>query len=134
MRIVLDTNVLIASLISKGKCYALVEHCLEIHEIISSMFILKELAEKLEKKFKYNLEEVTEAISIFRAKMEIIIPTKLEQKVCRDIDDDWILATALTGMAQCIVTGDKDLLVISKFEKIDIISPINFQTYEDSIS
>jgi uncharacterized protein len=63
--------------------------------------------------------------------MEIVIPVKLEQQVCRDIDDDWILATALTGMAQCIITGDKDLLVISRFENIDIISPINFQVYEE---
>jgi predicted nucleic acid-binding protein len=53
MRIVFDTNVLIASLISRGKCYALVEHSLKVHEIISSKFILDELAEKLQKKFKY---------------------------------------------------------------------------------
>jgi uncharacterized protein len=131
MRIVLDTNVLIASLISRGKCYALVEHSLEVHEIISSQFILNELSEKLQKKFKYDNNEVIEALSIFRAKMEIVSPSKLEQQVCRDIDDDWVLATALVGKAQCIVTGDKDLLVIAQFEKIDIISPVDFQTYEE---
>jgi len=131
MRIVLDTNVLIASLISRGKCYSLVEHSLEVHVIISSAFILNELAEKLQKKFKYDLEDITEALSIFRAKMEIVSPSKLEQQVCRDIDDDWILATALVGKAQCIVTGDKDLLTISQFGNIDIIAPIDFQTYEE---
>ena len=131
MRIVLDTNVLIASLISRGKCYLLVEHCLEVHEIVSSTFILNELSEKLQKKFKYDNNEVIEALSIFRAKMEIVSPSKLEQQVCRDIDDDWVLATALVGKAQCIVTGDKDLLVIAQFEKIDIISPVDFQTYEE---
>jgi putative PIN family toxin of toxin-antitoxin system len=106
MRIVLDTNVLIASLISRGKCYALVEHSLKVHEIISSKFILDELAEKLQKKFKYETEDINEALSIFRSKMEIVIPSQLEQQVCRDIDDDWILATVLAGKAQCIVTGD----------------------------
>jgi uncharacterized protein len=131
MRIVLDTNVLIASLISRGKCYSLVEYCLEVHEIISSTFILDELSEKLQKKFKYDNNEVIEALSIFRAKMEIVNPSKLNQQVCRDIDDDWVLATALVGKAQCIVTGDKDLLVITQFEKIDIISPVDFQTYEE---
>ena len=129
MRIVLDTNVLIASLISRGKCYSLVEHSLEVHELISSAFILNELSEKLQKKFKYNLEDITEALSIFRAKMEIVSPSKLEQQVCRDIDDDWVLATALVGKAQCIVTGDEDLLTISQFKNIDIIAPVDFQTY-----
>ena len=131
MRIVLDTNVLIASLISRGKCYSLVEHSLEVHELISSAFILNELSEKLQKKFKYSLEDTTEALSIFRAKMEIVSPSKLEQQVCRDIDDDWVLATALVGKAQCIVTGDKDLLTISQFKNIDIIAPVDFQTYEE---
>jgi len=131
MRIVLDTNVLIASLISRGKCYALVEHSLEVHEIISSTFILDELAEKLQKKFKYETEDITEALSIFRSRMEIVIPSQLEQQVCRDIDDDWVLATALVGKAQCIVTGDKDLLAITRFEDIDIIAPVDFQTYEE---
>ncbi len=131
MRIVLDTNVLIASLISRGKCYALVEHSLEVHEIISSKFILEELSEKLQKKFKYETEDITEALSIFQTKMEIVSPTKLAQQVCRDIDDDWVLATALAGKAQCIVTGDKDLLAIATFENIDIIAPVDFQTYEE---
>ena len=131
MRIVLDTNVLIASLISRGKCYSLVEHSLEVHELISSAFILNELSEKLQNKFKYNLEDITEVLSIFRAKMEIVSPSKLEQQVCRDIDDDWVLATALVGKSQCIVTGDKDLLTISQFRNIDIIAPVDFQTYEE---
>ena len=78
MRIVLDTNVLIASLISRGRCYSLAKHSLEVHELISSAFILNELSEKLQKKFKYNLEDITEALSIFRAKMEIVSPSKLE--------------------------------------------------------
>ena len=69
MRIVLDTNVLIASLISRGKCYALVENSLKVHEIISSKFILDELAEKLQKKFKYDIEDINEALSIFRTKL-----------------------------------------------------------------
>jgi predicted nucleic acid-binding protein len=41
------------------------------------------------------------------------------------------LATALVGKAQCIVTGDKDLLAIARFENIDIIAPVDFQAYEE---
>jgi putative PIN family toxin of toxin-antitoxin system len=108
-----------------------VENSLKVHELISSTFILNELSEKLQKKFKYDDNEIAEALSIFRAKMQIVIPSKLEPQVCRDIDDDWVLATAIVGNAQCIVTGDKDLLVIAQFKKIDIISPVDFQAYEE---
>jgi uncharacterized protein len=131
MRIVLDTNVLIASLISRGKCYALVEYSLQVHSIIASTFILSELSEKLENKFKYTSSEIAEALSIFQAKMQIVMPSKLEQQVCRDADDDWVLATAIAGKAQCIITGDKDLLAIAHFENIDIIAPADFQAYEE---
>ena len=51
MRIVLDTNVLIASLISRGKCYALVEHFLKVHEITYGSLIFErgeEIGLKLE--------------------------------------------------------------------------------------
>ena len=42
---------------------------------------------------------------------------------CRDEDDDKLLETALLGEADCLVTGDQDLLVMSPFRGIPIISP-----------
>ena len=42
MKVVLDTNVLIAAFITKGVCSELLEHCLRRHEIIMSEFILDE--------------------------------------------------------------------------------------------
>jgi len=53
MNLVLDTNVLIAAFIAKGACYALVEHCLQVHNVITSSFILDEVRETLTNKFHY---------------------------------------------------------------------------------
>ncbi len=39
MKIVLDTNVLIAAFISHGTCNELLEHCALNHEVILSPFI-----------------------------------------------------------------------------------------------
>ena len=47
-------------------------------------------------------------------------------KLCRDSKDDMYLELALSGKADCIVTGDKDLLVLNPFENIPIITPLEF--------
>ena len=45
---------------------------------------------------------------------------------CRDPDDDKVLETALNGAADCLVTGDKDLLEMSPFRGIPILKPREF--------
>lgn len=55
---------------------------------------------------------------------------ELEQPVCRDPDDDNILAAALAGECVCIITGDKDLLVLDNFAGINIVSPNEFAEFE----
>lgn len=45
---------------------------------------------------------------------------------CRDPDDDKVLETALMGDAECVVTGDNDLLVMSPFRGIPILTPAEF--------
>ena len=53
MKLVLDTNVLVAAFISEGVCHELLEHCFLKHEVVLSNRILKELDETLQKKFKF---------------------------------------------------------------------------------
>ena len=54
MKIVLDTNVLIAALISRGVCHEVLEHCVMRHVLFTSEFILEETQEKLIEKFGYS--------------------------------------------------------------------------------
>jgi putative PIN family toxin of toxin-antitoxin system len=130
VRIVLDTNVLIAALIARGVCHELLEHCALRHTVLTSEFILNEVAEKLVGKFGYSEELSTSAISIFRSRLEIVITLSLDSPVCRDPDDDNILAAAISGNGDCVVTGDKDLLVLKRYEGIDIFSPRDFLNQE----
>ncbi|MBP7775533.1 MAG: putative toxin-antitoxin system toxin component, PIN family [Acidobacteria bacterium] len=53
-------------------------------------------------------------------------PCAAADAVCRDPDDDWVLATALAGNTEAIVTGDADLLTIGSYSGIEIISPRQF--------
>ncbi len=45
---------------------------------------------------------------------------------CRDPDDDMVIETALAGSAECIVTGDQDLLAMSPYRAIPILRPDAF--------
>jgi uncharacterized protein len=123
--------VLISAFIAKGFCHTLVEQCCRIHSVIASEFIINELREKLTEKFKYSDQDVTAVESLLRTRMRIVEPSPLESNVCRDSEDDMILATALAGDAVCIITGDKDLLILKKFVEVDILSPSEFETYEE---
>ena len=54
---------------------------------------------------------------------EVIDPPPLPQPVCRDPDDDEVLALAIAAKVELIVSGDKDLLSLGSFEGIPILAP-----------
>lgn len=130
MRIVIDTNVLIAAFIAQGRCADLFEHCVLRHTIVLSDAILSELRRHLVGKFQYSVEETEEALALVRSHAETVAPDELERPVCRDPDDDWVLATAIAGNAKCIVTGDKDLLVLQEYKTVRVIAPVDFARIE----
>ncbi len=130
MRIVLDTNVLIAAFIARGVCHELLEYCARRHTLVTSDFVLDEFTRKLVEKFKCTPEVTDEATTLLRSRMEVVTAARLDTPICRDEDDDNILAIAVTGNCDLIITGDKDLLVLKQFGKVEIISPSDFQTYE----
>ena len=53
-------------------------------------------------------------------------PQPLPRRVWRDKNDDVVLATAVAGKADLIVTGDADLLVLKTFRGIRILAPRQF--------
>jgi putative PIN family toxin of toxin-antitoxin system len=129
VRILLDTNVLIAALIARGVCHQLLEHCVRNHELVTSEFILNEVREKLVEKFNYSVQVADEVIGLLRSK-DVAPATVLDAPVRRDPDDDNVLAAALAGDCAAIVTGDNDLLVLKEFRRIEIITPRIFLTSE----
>ena len=130
MRVVLDTNVLIAAFIAQGACADLFEHCVLRHTIVLSDVILGELRRHLIGKFQYSVKETEAALTLVHAHAEIVVPEELEKPACRDPDDDWVLATAIAGNAKCIVTGDKDLLVLHAYKTVQIVPPADFARIE----
>ncbi len=132
MKIILDTNVLIAAFVARGYCHELFENCARQHTLITSDFILNEFQEKLAKKFKLGSEEIHQVSELLLSRMKVVIPVKLEQQICRDADDDNVIATAIAGDCDCIITGDKDLLVLKQYQSVSIFSPNDFRTLEEA--
>lgn len=73
MRVVLDTNVLIAAFIARGVCSELLEHCVRHHTLATSEFILNEFREKLTSKFRFTSEEAGAVLQRFSG-IDIVSP------------------------------------------------------------
>ena len=130
MKLVVDTNVLIAGLAGEGICRDIVKRRLLAFELFTSQTLLDELAGKLRGKFHLNPDELP-LLKIYADEATIVKPKPLSESVCRDPDDDEVLATALTSNAEMILTGDKDLLVLKQFQGIKILSPRRFIEWID---
>lgn len=128
MKIVLDTNVYIAALVSQGLCSEVYQYCLQYHELVLSDYILKEIQRNLVRKFGQSASDVSEALEILAEGALRVSPRPLDKPVSRDSFDDPILGTAIAGKADYLVSGDKDLLSLKYYGRIRIISPREFWT------
>ena len=126
MRVVVDSNVAIAAAASRGLCEAVMELCLEHHQLILCEGILAEIEEKLRKKIGVPPFVVAEYVKILRNNAQIFEPEDVATGICRDPGDLMILGLIAPGEVEAIITGDKDLLVIKEYAGARIISPRSF--------
>ena len=130
MKIILDTNVIISSLITKGVCYEVVKYIKKRHSVFISNFIIKELKEKLKNKFKYDEKEIKEVLFFLSAYFINMGNVRITEEKCKDIDDNNILSLAIKVKADIIITGDKELLEIKVHNFVKILKPADFWRYE----
>ncbi len=125
MKVLFDTNVLFAAFTSKGFCEEVVGQAAGDCALVWSEPLRKELLKVLERKGLAD-PPVHTAIETYADLCEFCKPAPLSPPVCRDPDDDVVLATAVAGGANVIVTGDNDLLVLKRHGRIRILSPRQF--------
>jgi putative PIN family toxin of toxin-antitoxin system len=126
VRVVLDTNVIVAAFASRGLCSEVFEVCIAEHTIVTSEFILSEVKEKLINKVHLPRNISLAIIDYLREITEIFKPEHVDSHICRDIDDLKIIGTAISGNARFIITGDEDLLALKKYGESEIITPREF--------
>lgn len=129
MKIVLDTNVLISWVFGRGiTINRLVGEVLTTHHLFTCDEILAELKEKMVSPRLQKFIEPEKAAALFQR--YAAKATKLEVsnsvRVCRDPDDDIILALAIAAEADVIISGDNDLLVLHPYHDVSIVTPSAF--------
>jgi putative PIN family toxin of toxin-antitoxin system len=91
-------------------------------EIIVCAEIENETIRIMRRKFGVVESEVHAGMQIFLRDATRVIVTGGLSGICRDPKDDFILECAETGGADLIVTGDKDLLSLANYGRIEIVT------------
>lgn len=123
MKVFLDTNVLVSAYTTRGICADLLRYILAEHELLTGEVNLVELRRVLRNRFHASPELTAAVEAELRDETIIPRPTMPSPLPIRDQDDRWVLASAIEGHADLLVTGDQDLLAIAPQSPVDIVDP-----------
>lgn len=126
MKVFLDTNVLASAAVTRGLCADVLREVFARDELVICEQVLSELGRVLRVKFGIQQELVEDFISLLRQDTILAVPGQQPNIRLRDRDDLGILAAALAGGADVLVTGDKELLDVARVESLKILSPRQF--------
>ena len=126
MRIVLDVNVIIAAFAARGLCESVLELCLDSHDLLLSEELLTEIRGNLHRKIKLPARTVEQIEHVLRENGILLVPALIPANACRDPGDAHVLGLVVAGQAECLVTGDDDLLVLKQFRRCKILNPREF--------
>ena len=123
MKVVFDTNIFISAfVIAGGQAEKAILRIIEGRDVLLlSKGILDELLTVLSTKFSRDKEEISRVAVILSEMAEWVVPSE-KIRVLNDDPDNRILECAVSGKADVIVTGDKELLRLGGYEKTKIIS------------
>lgn len=126
IRVVLDTNTLISSILFKGELAGIVDLWKggKIVPVVSRGTFDEFRTVLGYPKFRLTQSEmkpiIEEEVLPFFDVVEIVGEVN---RVCKDPDDDKFIACALSASAEFVVSGDKDLCDVVSYKKIKIIKP-----------
>jgi putative PIN family toxin of toxin-antitoxin system len=127
LRAFLDTNVLVSALTTRGICADVVTVVLAEHELLIGETVLEELRRVLGKKMKMPVATIDEAEAFLRQEATTTsVETVPELPMLRDPDDRRVVAEAMAGSADILVSGDRDLLDVAAELPLAVVSPRGF--------
>jgi putative PIN family toxin of toxin-antitoxin system len=132
MRAVLDTNLLVSYLLTHHPPIAtIIDGFLAQDEFV--MVTAPELLAELDRVLTYPKlqryytdEERTRFVALVMALGEVVDVPETIPRICRDPDDDRLIACAVVGEADVIVSGDNDLLALERVGDIPILTAAQF--------
>lgn len=134
LKIVLDTNVLVSGIIvGKGSSAYILDKLYEGKwQLITSPFLLTEFSEviirpHIVRKYPQVTQNAEALLDFFRANATMVAGNPAKAYVRDDPDDDAVVACALDGQADYIVSGDPHLVSLQQVMGIPILTPRQFQ-------
>ena len=127
MRIMLDTNVLISSIIFKSKIMnELIAAILKDHRLVLSSFVIEELKSVVQRKFEGRAAELDHFLTVLPFEY-VYTPDEMDEDLfeIRDEMDYPVLYSAIVEDVDILITGDKDFSDID-IEKPEILTPNEF--------
>ena len=129
MRIVIDTNVLISAIFWTGKPKQLLNHVRrqKITFVTSNQLLdeLREILIRQDKPFHLSGNEADQVVEAMRGFAEIVEPHS-QITVCHDQMDNRVIACAIDGKAEYIITGDLHLLGLRSYKSVKITGVSDF--------
>lgn len=126
MRVFLDTNVLVTAFTTRGICADVVTVAVAEHQLVLGETVLAELSRVLSEKMRVPAATIEETESFLRREAAVVSQPSKPDVELRDADDVLVLAEALEGLAEVLVTGDRDFLEATHNLPIEILSPRGF--------
>ena len=126
MRVFLDTNVLVSAFATRGLCADLLRHILAQHDLITGEVVIVELRRVLRDRIKVPVPTIAAIEQLLREQVVVPKPPQPHPLPIRDADDRWVLASAVAGNADVLVTGDSDLLEMALRAPLPIVDPRTF--------
>ena len=132
IRIVLDTNIVVSAFLWGGKPQQLIAQAIEKGVIlVTTRDIFQEIEKTISKpkfdgQFRLIGKTRLEIAREYAALTTQVPPTAVLAGTVRDVKDEMILAAAIGGRADYIVSGDKDLTDLAAYEGIRILTPTQF--------
>ena len=126
MRVSLDTNVLVSAFTTRGICADVLAVVLQEHQLVLGEKVLGELARVLREKMRMPEDSVVEADAFLRQEAAVSTMGHALDAPVRDPDDLEVLADAVEGLADVLVTGDRDLLDVANQLPVEVLSPRGF--------
>lgn len=122
MTVCLDTNVLIAAFAARGLCADVLRAVLTEHDLVFGEVILAEFRRVLKTKFKVPEDRIASAVAVFSTVDILPKPAGPGALQVRDRADRCVVATALAGQADVLVSGDSDLLDVADQAPLPILT------------
>jgi putative PIN family toxin of toxin-antitoxin system len=126
VRVCLDTTVLVAAIATRGLAADVLRLILAEHDLLIPEVVLGELRRVLAAKLKLPPARIDEVEAFLREHEVVPKPARVLEIEVRDRADAWVLASAVAGRADVLVTGDQDLLVLGNRAPLPLLDPRGF--------